>query len=174
MREREQATAVYLERVVPVTLESGERVNALTYVGDRLHEQYAGRLEREAMLGIVRAAHGQSGQNAEYVIETHDHLAAIGVRDRDLEGLPRGCAPRPRTILTESRVGAAPIANRSPEAFANLEKTEIPLGNGGTAHAASADEFGLAMLDISEVENSGVVASGESAHRGTRAFRCWC
>ncbi len=87
LREREQATAVYLERMVPVTLESGERVRALVFVADRLHAQYAGRLDREAMLGMVRAGRGQSGENATYVLETHDHLAAIGVRDRDLEWL---------------------------------------------------------------------------------------
>ena len=89
LREREQATSVYLERMVPVTLESGQRVNALAYVADRLHEQYAGRLDRVAMLGIVRASRGQSGENAAYVLETHDHLAAIGVRDRDLEWLAK-------------------------------------------------------------------------------------
>jgi cation transport protein ChaC len=87
LREREQATAVYLERMVPVTLESGERISALTFVADRLHPQYAGRLDREAMLGLIRAGRGQSGENAIYVLETHDHLAAIGVRDRDLEWL---------------------------------------------------------------------------------------
>ena len=87
LREREQATAVYLERMVPVTLESGERVSALAFVADRLHPQYAGRLDRESMLGMVRAGRGQFGENATYVIETHDHLAAIGVRDRDLEWL---------------------------------------------------------------------------------------
>ena len=87
LRDREQATSVYLERMVPVTLESGERVNALTYVADRLHGQYAGRLDRETMLAIVRAGHGQSGDNAAYVTETHDHLAAIGVHDSDLEWL---------------------------------------------------------------------------------------
>ena len=87
LRDREQATAVYLERIAPVTLESGERVRALTYVADRLHGQSAGRLDREAMLEIVRAGKGQSGDNAEYVLETYDHLRAIGVRDRDLEWL---------------------------------------------------------------------------------------
>jgi glutathione-specific gamma-glutamylcyclotransferase len=87
LREREQATSVYLERIVPVTLEGGERVSALTYVADRLHAQYAGRLERNAMLAIVRAGHGQSGDNTAYVTETHDHLAAIGVRDGELEWL---------------------------------------------------------------------------------------
>ena len=87
LRDREQVTAVYLERVMPVTLEHGERVLALTYIADRLHCQYAGRLDRAAMLNTVRAGKGQSGDNAEYVLETHDHLRAIGVRDRDLEWL---------------------------------------------------------------------------------------
>jgi cation transport protein ChaC len=87
LRDREQATSVYLERMAPVTLESGERVNALAYVADRLHSQYAGRLDRDTMLAIVRAGHGQSGDNAAYVTETQDHLAAIGVHDSELEWL---------------------------------------------------------------------------------------
>ena len=48
LREREQPTAVYLQRTVPIVLETGERVGALVYVADRLHPQYAGRLTREA------------------------------------------------------------------------------------------------------------------------------
>ncbi len=87
LREREQPTAVYLERVVPISLESGERVSALTYVADRLHPQYAGRLTREAMLERIRAGTGKSGDNASYVTDTYDHLLTIGVRDRDLEWL---------------------------------------------------------------------------------------
>lgn len=87
LREREQVTAVYVERVAPVTLESGDRVLAVTYVADRLHDQYAGRLDREAMLEYVRAGKGQSGDNAEYILETNDHLQALGVRDPDLEWL---------------------------------------------------------------------------------------
>jgi cation transport protein ChaC len=87
LRDREQVTAVYVERLVQVTLESRERVTALTYAADRLHGQYAGRLDRETMLAVVRAGRGQSGDNAAYVTETHDHLAAIGVRDSELEWL---------------------------------------------------------------------------------------
>jgi cation transport protein ChaC len=87
LREREQVTSVYLERVAPVTLECGERVRAVTYVADRLHGQYAGRLDREAMLRHVRDGQGQFGRNIEYVLETYDHLREIGVRDRDLEWL---------------------------------------------------------------------------------------
>jgi glutathione-specific gamma-glutamylcyclotransferase len=87
LREREQVTSVYLERVAPVTLEGGDRVLAITYVADRLHDQYAGRLAREAMLEHVRAGQGQFGRNTEYVLETYDHLREIGVRDSDLEWL---------------------------------------------------------------------------------------
>jgi cation transport protein ChaC len=87
LRERELATAVYLERIVPVTLESGGRVLAVTYIADRLHGQYAGSLDREAMLEYVRAGKGRSGHNVEYILETNDHLLALGVRDSDLEWL---------------------------------------------------------------------------------------
>ena len=87
LREREQVTAVYLERVAPITLEAGARVRAVTYVADRMHEQYAGRLDREAMLEYVRAGKGKSGDNAQYILETNDHLQALGVRDPDLEWL---------------------------------------------------------------------------------------
>jgi cation transport protein ChaC len=95
LREREQVTSVYLERVAPVTLESGDRVLAMTYVADRLHDQYAGRLDRDAMLEHVRAGKGQFGGNTEYVLETYDHLREIGVRDRDLEWLSAKLRPAP-------------------------------------------------------------------------------
>ena len=104
LREREQVTAVYVERMAPVTLEFGERVNALTYVADRLHPQYAGRLDREEMLELVRAGAGASGDNAAYVTETHDHLLAMGVRDPELEWL----AAKLRSALSPIRVAAAP------------------------------------------------------------------
>ncbi len=87
LREREQVTAVYVERTKPITLETGERVAALTYLADRLHPQYAGRLNRTATLELVRSGVGKSGRNADYVTDTNDHLIAIGVRDRELEWL---------------------------------------------------------------------------------------
>jgi len=89
LRDREQVTAVYLERSAPVHLESGERVLALTYVADRRHPQYAGRLDRRKMLHIVRMGSGRSGPNAEYVTKTHRHLLEMGVRDPELEWLAR-------------------------------------------------------------------------------------
>jgi cation transport protein ChaC len=87
LRERELVTAVYLEKMVPVTLADGRRVTALAYVADRAHGQYAGALPRDRLLALVRQGVGRSGDNAEYVLATRDHLRELGILDRELEWL---------------------------------------------------------------------------------------
>lgn len=89
LREREQATAVYLERYARVRLDDGREVRALAYVVDRGHEQYAGRLPQDELLRLVRQGVGISGANPDYVRNTHAHLVALGVRDQLLEWLDR-------------------------------------------------------------------------------------
>jgi glutathione-specific gamma-glutamylcyclotransferase len=81
LREREQVTAVYLERRLPVRLDDGRRVDALAYVVDRRHPQYAGKLTENEVLRLVRQGYGVSGANPDYVRSTHDHLTAMGVVD---------------------------------------------------------------------------------------------
>lgn len=87
LRERELVTAVYLERLLPVRLASGENVMALCYVVDRAHRQYAGRLTVEEAAKIVIGGVGQSGRNEDYLFNTVDHLKALGIRDHWLEGV---------------------------------------------------------------------------------------
>jgi glutathione-specific gamma-glutamylcyclotransferase len=87
LRQREQVTAVYLERNVVVHLADGTKANAVTYVADRNHLQYAGRLEREQLLGLVTQGVGQSGPNVDYVLNTEAHLRENGIRDPILEWL---------------------------------------------------------------------------------------
>jgi cation transport protein ChaC len=89
LRAREQATLVYEESRVKVTLEDGREIEALTYVVDRDHEQYAGRLPTEELLRLIRQGVGQSGENPEYVIATAAHLQEMGVADPLLDGLSR-------------------------------------------------------------------------------------
>ena len=81
LRAREQITGVYLERHVRVQLEDGRRVRAVTYVADRRHPQYAGRLPEADVMRLVRQGVGLSGANPEYVRATHEHLIEIGVSD---------------------------------------------------------------------------------------------
>lgn len=89
LRAREQVTAIYLERQRPVRLErpDGTEVTALTFLVDRDHRQYAGELDRETMLAMVRHGRGQSGANRDYVVNTARHLAQLGIVDRRLEWL---------------------------------------------------------------------------------------
>lgn len=89
LRDRELVTSVYLERMLPVRLENGETVVAVTYVVDRSHEQYAGSLQEAAAASIVSGAVGKAGPNEEYVLNTVAHLKALGIRDHWLEEVGR-------------------------------------------------------------------------------------
>jgi cation transport protein ChaC len=86
LRAREQATAVYREtvRVVWLAGKPERRIDAVCYVVDRGHEQYAGRLSHDQQLHLVRQGHGRSGNNRDYVIETVGALETLGIRDREL------------------------------------------------------------------------------------------
>jgi cation transport protein ChaC len=86
LREREQVTAVYREVLRDVALigHAGARVAALTYVVDRGHAQYAGKLSPEERLHLIRQGHGRSGPNRDYVLATVAALEAQGCRDAEL------------------------------------------------------------------------------------------
>lgn len=87
LREREMVTNVYREHDCLLALNSGEKVRALTYVIDRSHPQYAGKLDLERQVEIIVGARGQSGENPDYVLSTAQHLETHGIRDRRLDGL---------------------------------------------------------------------------------------
>lgn len=92
LREREQATMVYQERIqrVHILQRSGglpQTVQAVAYCVDRTHTQYAGSLSREVQLDIVRGAVGQSGVNPDYVTSTSQALENLGVHDATLRWL---------------------------------------------------------------------------------------
>jgi len=87
LREREMITRVYREKRLPVRLDGGATVEAVTYVVDRSHTQYAGGIGLDDMVRTISGATGHSGPNEEYVLNTLQHLHALGIRDRWLEGV---------------------------------------------------------------------------------------
>jgi cation transport protein ChaC len=89
LRERELVTSVYRERLLPIRLDRGAVVPAIAYVADRNHEQYAGNLDEMHAAAIVSGAVGKAGPNEEYVLNTLDHLAALGIQDGWLQGVGR-------------------------------------------------------------------------------------
>lgn len=92
LAKRELVSYAYFETLYPVTLlcegaGQGETREALCYIVDRTHEQYAGKLDLEAQAEIILAAAGRSGPNAEYLMKTLAHLQELGIPDPDLERL---------------------------------------------------------------------------------------
>jgi glutathione-specific gamma-glutamylcyclotransferase len=89
LREREQTTNVYREVMRSVWLhnEARQRVSALTYVVDRGHVQYAGRLPLAEQLRVVQQGHGRSGNNRDYVLSTVGAIEEAGFRDQPLHQL---------------------------------------------------------------------------------------
>jgi cation transport protein ChaC len=89
LREREQVTDVYVETMRPISLLDGStrELEALCYVVDRGHPQYAGRLSLEKQAELVRHAAGLSGTNVDYVLNTVRHLEEAGIHDVELMAL---------------------------------------------------------------------------------------
>jgi cation transport protein ChaC len=88
LRGREMVTSVYLERWRTIeNLNSGKSLVALSYLVDRNHDQYAGRLPLEHQLDLIRGAQGQSGANIDYVVNTAELLQELGILDHGLDWL---------------------------------------------------------------------------------------
>lgn len=87
LRERELVSYAYEEAWLPVRLEDGQRVEAVTYVVNRDHPQYRGDLDLEGQARVISRAAGPNGTNWEYLCNTVNGLAALGLRDDSLDRL---------------------------------------------------------------------------------------
>ena len=96
LRERELISSAYLEKELPITLQDGRQVTAVIYVIDESHNQYCGGLPLEEQAQIIARSVGGRGPNSEYLFNTAQHLADIGLSDPDLDWLHQ----RVKAILT--------------------------------------------------------------------------
>jgi cation transport protein ChaC len=87
LREREQPTETYMEARRPVKLDDGRRVEALTFLSDTHHPQWAGALTFERQAELIAGASGLSGRNVDYLRDLVVHLRAEGVKDQAMERL---------------------------------------------------------------------------------------
>ena len=85
--EREQPTETYVEATRAVRLDDGRRVEALCFLSDRGHPQWAGDLSLEAQAKLIAGASGLSGRNVDYLRDLVAQLRAEGARDRGMETL---------------------------------------------------------------------------------------
>jgi cation transport protein ChaC len=87
LRERELISSAYLERLLPVALADGRRVEAVTYVIDPDHAQYCGGVALEEQARIIARARGGRGENRDYLWNTAGHLHDLGIADAELDWL---------------------------------------------------------------------------------------
>lgn len=100
LREREQATMVYLETLRTITLLDGSdrKLKAVCFVVDRKHPQYAGRLPVSRQAELVQTSKGASGHNVEYVANTVRHLDEMGLQEPPLAKLMAMLEPGGRNV----------------------------------------------------------------------------
>ncbi|MEO6338893.1 MAG: gamma-glutamylcyclotransferase [Caulobacteraceae bacterium] len=85
--EREQPTETYVETWVRVRLADGRQVRALSFLSDRAHTQWAGRLDLDAQAALIAQGRGLSGLNVDYLRDLVAHLREEGARDSGMERL---------------------------------------------------------------------------------------
>lgn len=85
--EREQPTETYIEARRAVRLADGRRVEALVFLSDVRHAQWAGNLSLERQAELIAGARGLSGPNVDYLRDLVAHLREEGVRDTAMEHL---------------------------------------------------------------------------------------
>lgn len=87
LRDRELISSAYHEAWLPIRLEQGGQVTALTFIINREHDQYAGPLSLEDQVRVIAERAGVRGPNADYLYSTAAHLTDLGISDADLDAL---------------------------------------------------------------------------------------
>jgi len=102
---REMVTGSYCPRWV--TVSAGDTLlTALTFIINRRHPSYAGKLPVETVLHAMTTARGYLGTPAEYLLETVRGLLEHGVRDPYLLELRR------RVLATHPELGSAEMRQK--------------------------------------------------------------
>jgi cation transport protein ChaC len=83
---REMISGAYVPRWVDVHTAVG-RVRAIAFVINHAHERYASFLSDDEIASAIATARGFLGPCADYLVNTVDHLAELGIHDRPLERL---------------------------------------------------------------------------------------
>jgi len=100
---REMLRRVYEPRLVPVRVDRGLRVHALTFVADPQHPQHVRELDLDSRARLVAQGVGQRGRCTEYIRRTLEHMYDLGVTDPHLE----------RVLETAEAIRSSAIAKRA-------------------------------------------------------------
>lgn len=87
LHDREMISGVYKPTLRGVHLQDGRKLSAVCFVVEHDHVQYAGRLDFETQVDLVRRAVGPSGKCIDYFSATVAHLDELGINDGPLHRL---------------------------------------------------------------------------------------
>ncbi|MCW5751906.1 MAG: gamma-glutamylcyclotransferase [Alphaproteobacteria bacterium] len=82
--DREMISGVYRPKLHRVLPDGAAPVLALTFVANRRHEQYAGKMPEREVARHIAAACGVRGPNRDYLANTCCHLDELGLADGPL------------------------------------------------------------------------------------------
>ena len=85
---REMLGGSYWPRWVLVRM-GDETVRAITFVGNRAHPRYAGKLPEETIVRRIARAAGDFGTNRQYLFSLEKHLEMLGILDGPMHRLAR-------------------------------------------------------------------------------------
>jgi cation transport protein ChaC len=85
--ERELIGYAYTPVQVPIVFDGGSRAMAHTYIADRGHPQFAGKLASADSARLIAAAAGKAGSNRDYAVNLINELEAHGFPDVHLHEL---------------------------------------------------------------------------------------
>ena len=86
---REQPTETYVAAHRSVRLADGRRAEALVFLSDPGHPQWAGALSSQRQAELIAGATGLSGRNIDYLADLVEHLAEMGIGDPAMQALLR-------------------------------------------------------------------------------------
>ena len=89
LHEREMISGVYKPTLRTLHMAKGrvEKRTALCFVTERKHVQYAGGLDFETQVKLIRNGIGPSGKCVDYFAETIAHMDELGIADGPLHKL---------------------------------------------------------------------------------------
>ncbi|HYM30843.1 MAG TPA: gamma-glutamylcyclotransferase [Candidatus Cybelea sp.] len=85
---REMLSGAYQPRWVTAYGKRGA-LRALTFVVDRRHDRYAGKLPEQEVVMRIALAEGHIGTNRQYLFKTVEHLDQLGIDDGPMHRLAR-------------------------------------------------------------------------------------
>lgn len=112
LRAREQVSGIYREAHLKISLMGAERSDhhALVYLSEPAHPGFTPRVSVQRQALIIAGAHGKSGSNVDYLVNTLAELKRLGIRERELERV-RACLGTVRGQRGKSLVSHGSISD---------------------------------------------------------------